>query len=244
MVNKIKQFISRCQDQERHSGDLAPLPPSTGTGRYDSTRTPPPVRPDIEHPLRTQSHSVPASPEPRPGAGRATGGRGVLWGPGGDGATRQHTVLQRHHFEPLASFEKPTPRHSTTWASDTIAKEDKQRGAVGSGRGLGAVELKKRMGLRTGREAGACNECRDQGIDSASAGSRWTSQGKTFPRPAQGSWGEHQRGRRPIFCPSRFMPDQFWTLGTRRATPCCGHGRNLSSIRTCPAMKECQTLVL
>jgi len=33
---------------------------------------------------------------------------------------------------------------------------------------------------------GSCNECQDQGIDSASAGSRCSSQDKTSPRPAQG----------------------------------------------------------
>lgn len=117
---------------------------------------PPPVRP--EHPLRTQSHSVPASPEPRPGAGgdRWPGGGAVGSGGRRWRNARQHTVLQRHHFEPLASFEKPTPRHSTTCASDTIAKEDKQRGTVGSGRGLWAVELRKRC-ERAGKQVPAMN---------------------------------------------------------------------------------------
>jgi hypothetical protein len=70
----------------------------------------------------------------------------------------------------------------------TIAKEEKQWCTVGSGRGvwrsLWAVELKKRNG--DCERAGTCNECQDQGIDSASPGSRCSSQDKTFPRPAQG----------------------------------------------------------
>lgn len=145
-------------------------------------------------------------------AGGSCGVRGVM-------AQREDTRSSNDIISNLSRPSRsPTPRHSTTWASDTIAKEDKQRGTVGSGRGLWAVELKKRWGTdceRAGRQVPAMNVETKALI--------WRRQDrdgrprtKTFPRPAQVFWGEHQRGRRPISCPSRFMPDQFWSLGARR----------------------------
>lgn len=90
----------------------------------------------------------------RPVAGGSCGVRGVM-------AQREDTRSSNDIISNLSRPSRsPTPRHSTTWASDTIAKEDKQRGTVGSGRGLWAVELKKRWGTdceRAGRQVPAMN---------------------------------------------------------------------------------------
>lgn len=237
MINKIKQFISGCQDQERHSGDVAPLPPSTGTGRYDSTRTPPPVRPDIEHPLRTQSHSVPASPEPRPGAGRATGGRGVLWGLGVMAQrdnTRSSNDIISNLSRPSRSQLRDIPRRGPLTLSPKKTSSGARLGQAG-----GVVGCRAEEEMRMGREAGTCNGCRDQGTDREGR-----PRTRHFPGRPKGS----EESISGVVVPSSAHRDSCRTSsgvwGLVVATPCCGHGRNLSSIRTCPGMKECQTLVL